>query len=76
MSDGPYTHSSVTVKMAGISVIPHFLAHWNSTVAKSNMSAIYVLFNLCLKACKPIQVARSVVGWQWNHVPGRMKLVG
>ena len=59
MTDGPYTQSSVTGKMAGTSVIPDFLAHWhtNGKIMFSNMSAIYVLFNLHLKACKPSQMA-------------------
>ena len=54
-----YTHSSVTGKMAGTSVIPDFLAHWHTSgkIMFSNMRAIYVLFNLRLKACNPSQVA-------------------
>ena len=55
MTDGPYTHSNVTGKMAGTSVIPDFLAHWHTSgkIMFSNMSAI----NLHLKACKPSQMA-------------------
>ena len=47
--------------MAGISVIPDFLDHWHTSgkIMFSNMSAIYVLFSLRLKACKPSQMAWS-----------------
>ena len=46
---------SVTGKMAGTSGIPDFLTHWHTSgkIMFSNMSAIYVLFSLRLKACKP-----------------------
>ena len=46
---------SVTGKMAGTGVIPDFLTHWHTSgkIMFSNMSAIYVLFSLRLKACKP-----------------------
>ena len=59
MTDGPYTHSSVTGKMAGTSVIPDFLAHWHTSgkIMFSNMSALYVLFMLRLKGFKPSQMA-------------------
>ena len=59
MTYGPYTRSSVIGKMAGTSAIPNFLAHWHTSVKImfSNMSAIYVLVNLRLKACKPSQMA-------------------
>ena len=45
--------------MAGASVIPDFLAHWHTSakIMFSNMSAIYVLFSLRLKACKLNQMA-------------------
>ena len=41
------------------SAIPDFLAHWHTSgkIKFSKISAIYVLFSLCLKACKPNQMA-------------------
>ena len=42
-------------------VIPDFLAYWHTSgkIMFSKMSAIYVLFSLCLKAGKPNQMAWS-----------------
>ena len=53
----PHTHSSVTGKMAGTSVIPDFLVH-RHTSAKLCFQT-WVLFRLRLKAFKPSQMAWS-----------------
>ena len=57
MTGGPYTHSSVTGKMAGASVIPDFLAHWHTSAKLCFQTWVQsVLFSLCLKACKLSQI--------------------
>ena len=83
MTDGPYTHSSVTGKMAGTSDIPDFLAHWHTSGKLCFQTRVQIYMYYSVSVWKLVNQIRwleasrhwCVVGWHWNHVPGQMHLV-